>query len=120
MKYLITESKLDNVVSMYLDNQDFVIYDNKKRFNNYIYFLNSESDGISQICLYHKNAFGDVRNQVFVKYDLIEELSNFFSIDKFDCLDIIGAWVSNTLSIKIANVSIAEIHDSHRLIVKTE
>ena len=120
MKFLITESKLDNVVSMYLDNQDFVIYDNKKRFNNYIYFLNSESDGISQICVYHKNAFGEVRNQVFVNNDLIEELSNFFSIDKFDCLDIIGAWVSNTLSIKIGNVSIAEIHDSHRLIVKTE
>jgi hypothetical protein len=120
MKYLITESKLDNVVSMYLDNQDFVIYDNKKRFNNYIYFLNSESDGISQICVYHKNAFGEVRNWVYVNNDLIEELSNFFSIDKFDCLDIIGAWVSNTLSIKIGNVSIAEIHDSHRLIVKTE
>ena len=120
MKYLITESKLDNVVSMYLDNQDFVIYDNKKRFNNYIYFLNSESDGISQICVYHKDAFGDVRNQVFVKYDLIEELSNFFSIDKFDCLDIIGAWVSNTLSIKISMSSITNIHDSHRLIVKTE
>lgn len=120
MKYLITESKLDNVVSMYLDSQDFVIYDNKKRFNNYIYFLNSESDGISQICVYHKNAFGDIRNQVFVKYDLIEELSNFFSIDKFDCLDIIGAWVSNTLSIKIGTISIDNIHDSHRLIVKTE
>ena len=120
MKYLITESKLDTTVSMYLDSQDFVIYDNKKRFNNYIYFLNSESDGISQICVYHKNAFGDVRNQVFVNYDLIEELSNFFSIDKFDCLDIIGAWVSNTLSIKFGTVSIANIHDSHRLIVKTE
>ena len=120
MKFLITESQFDKVIFKYLDNQDFVIYDNKKRFNNYIYFLNSESDGISQICLYHKNAFGDVRNQVFVKYDLIEELSNFFSIDKFDCLDIIGAWVSNTLSIKIGRVSIAEIHDSHRLIVKTE
>ena len=120
MKYLITESKLDNVVSMYLDSQDFVIYNNKKKFNNYIYFLNSESDGVSQICVYHKNAFGEVRNWVYVNFDLIEELSNFFSIDKFDCLDIIGAWVSNTLSIKIGRVSIAEIHDSHRLIVKTE
>ena len=120
MKYLITESKLDNVVSMYLDNQDFVIYDNKKRFNNYIYFLNSESDGISQICVYHKNAFGEVRNWVYVNFDLIEELSNFFSIDKLGCLDIIGAWVSNTLSIKIGTISIADIHDSHRLIVKTE
>ena len=120
MKYLITESKLDNVVSMYLDNQDFVIYDNKKRFNNYIYFLNSESDGISQICVYHKNAIGEVKNWVYVNFDLIEELSNFFSIDKLGCLNIIGAWISNTLSIKIGTILIADIHDSHRLIVKTE
>jgi hypothetical protein len=99
MKYLITESKLEKVIFKYLDIQDFVIYDNKKRFSNYIYFLNSESDRESQISVYTNNAFGEVRNWVFVNSDLIEELSTFFSIDRLDCLDIIKEWVNNTLGI---------------------
>jgi len=104
MKYLITESQLDRIVFKYLDKQDFVIHNNKKKFNNYIYFLNSESDEMSQISVYVKNAFGEVRNWVFVNYDLIEELSKVFSIDKLDCLDILRDWVSNTLNIKVGMI----------------
>ena len=104
MKYLITESQLNRAVSMYLDNQDFVIYDNKKKFNNYIYFLNSESDRKSQISLYTNNAFGEVRNWLFINSDLTEELSTFFSIDRLDCLDMIKVWVNNTLDISDSTI----------------
>ena len=104
MKYLITESKLDKVIFKYLDIQDFVIYDNKKKFNNYIYFLNSESDSKSQISVYVNNAFGEVRNWVFINPDLTKELSDFFSIDKSDCLDIIKVWVNNTLGISESTI----------------
>ena len=104
MKYLITESKLEKVIFKYLDIQDFVIYDNKKRFSNYIYFLNSESDKESQISVYTNNAFGEVRNWVFVNSDLIEELSTFFSIDRLDCLDIIKVWINNTLGISDSTI----------------
>jgi len=120
MKYLITESKLEKVIFKYLDIQDFVIYDNKKRFNNYIYFLNSESDRKSQISVYVKNAFGEVRNWIFVNPDLIEELSNFFSIDKSDCLDIIGVWVNNTLGISDSTIKDSEGLYPYRLIVNEE
>ena len=82
MKYLITESKLNQVIFKYLDIQDFVIYDNKKRFNNYIYFLNSESDRQSQISVYVNNAFGEVRNWVFVNRRLTEDLSTLLPIGK--------------------------------------
>ena len=118
MKYLITESKLDRVILRYLDNQDFVIYDDEKKFNNYIYFLNSESDTKSQISVYVKNAFGEVRNWVFVNPDLTEELSNFFSIDKRDCLGIIKVWVDNTLGISDSAIKDFEGLYSDRLIVK--
>jgi len=104
MKYLITESKLEKVIFKYLDIQDFVMYDNKKRFNNYIYFLNSESDRQSQISVYVNNAFGEVRNWVFVNRRLTEELTNFFPIDKSDCLDIIKAWVNDTLGISDSTI----------------
>ena len=104
MKFLITESQLDKVVSKYLDNQDFVIYDEKKKFDNYIYFLNNITDSEAQISVYHKNSVGEVRNWVYVNYDLIEELSNFFSIDELDCLDIIRVWISDTLGIKVGKI----------------
>jgi hypothetical protein len=104
MKYLITESQLNRAVSMYLDNQDFVIYDNKKKFNNYIYFLNNESDRKSQISVYLNNAFGEVKNWVFVNRRLTEELTNFFPIDKSDCLDIIKVWINNTLGISDSTI----------------
>ena len=121
MKYLITESQLDKVVSKYLDNQDFVIYDEKKKFDNYIYFLNNITDSEAQISVYNKNAFGEVRNWVYVNYDLIEELSKFFSIDELYCLDIIKVWVSDTLGIKVDKI-LNPINTGayHRLIVKTK
>jgi hypothetical protein len=119
MKYIITESKLEKVIFRYLDNQDFVIYDDKKKFNSYTHFLNSDSDNISQISVYVRNAFGEVRNWVTVNYDLIDELSKFFSIDKPDCLYIIRDWVSNTLSIKIDVIYGSHSEHSHRLIVNT-
>jgi hypothetical protein len=120
MKYLITESKLDSVILQYLDNQDFVIYNNRKKRNNYIYFLNSDSDRMSQISVYVNNAFGVVKNWVFVNYDLIEELSDFFSIDKLDCLDIIRLWVIDTLGIKVNKIMDSSGEHYHRLIVVTE
>jgi len=104
MKYLITESKLEKVIFKYLDIQDFVIYDNKKRFSNYIYFLNSESDRESQISVYTNNAFGEVRNWIFVNSDLTDKLSNFFPIGKSDCLDVIKVWVNNTLGISDSTI----------------
>jgi hypothetical protein len=120
MKYLITESKLDSVILQYLDNQKFVIYNNKKKRSNYIYFLNSESDRMSQISVYVNNAFGEVKNWVFVNYDLIEELCNFFSIDKLDSLEIIRLWVIDTLGIKVSIIKDSSGEHYHRLIVVTE
>ena len=118
MKYIIKESQIDRIVFKYLDNQDFIVYDDKKKFDSYIHFLNSESDEFSQISVYVKNAFGEVRNWVFVNPDLTEELSNFFSIDKRDCLGIIKVWVDNTLGISDSAIKDFEGLYSDRLIVK--
>ena len=101
MKHLITESQLDRVIFKYLDKQDFVLHDNKRKFNNYIYFLNNITDDTAQISVYVTNAFGEVRNWVYVNGELIEMLSNFFSIDKDECLETIKRWVSNFLNIEV-------------------
>ena len=104
MKYLITESQFDKVIFRYLDNQDFVLHNNKKKFNNYIYFLNNITDDTAQISIYVTNAFGEIRNWVYVNYELIDELSNFFSIDEDECLETIKRWVTNSLNIEVGKI----------------
>jgi len=113
MKYLITESKMDNVVFMYLDNQDFVVRNDKKKYNYYIYFLNDITDDVAQISIFVTNAFGDVRNWVYVNNDLVEELTKFFSIDEPICMEIIERWVSNIFNMKVGKIENPDDTGSH-------
>jgi hypothetical protein len=93
MKYLITESQLDNIIFKYLDNQDFIQID----FDEKIYFVNSVNDVYAQI-KYDKND-----NWCYVYYKLIEEISTFFSMSNYDSELVIGRWVENTLQMKVKN-----------------
>ena len=113
MKYLITESQLDKVIFKYLDIQDFVLYDEKKKFNNYIYFLNHINDDTAQISIYATNAFGEVRDWVYVNGELIQVLSNFFSIDEDECLEIIKRWVTKSLNMEVGKIENADNTGTH-------
>jgi len=93
MKYLITESQFDNVIFKYLDNQDFIRIEK----NNNIYFVNSENDKFAQI------KFLEVDGQCYIYYNLINEISMFFSLDILDSKEVIGRWVENTLQMKVTN-----------------
>jgi hypothetical protein len=116
MKYLITESQLDKVIFKYLDKQDFVLYDDKKRFNNYIYFLNNITDNTAQISVYVTNSLGKDRDWLYVNGELIEVLSNFFSIDEDECLETIKRWVSNVLNKEVGYIqNTVNIGAHHRL-----
>ena len=93
MKYLITESQFDKVIFKYLDNQDFIKIEKKYG----IYFVNSETDKDAQI-RYGKN---DV--WCIIHYNLINEISTFFSLKESDSERVIGKWVENTLQMKVTN-----------------
>jgi hypothetical protein len=95
MKYLITESQLDNIIFKYLDNQDFIQIER----NDAIYFLNSELDGFAEI----RYEMEDGR--CFIHYKLIYEISSFFSIQNSDSKQVIGKWVENTLQMKVTDTS---------------
>ena len=97
MKLVITENKFKSVIFKYLDKKDFIIKNNNKKFNNYIYFLNSENDDYSVISVYKKNAFGEERNWVFVNNNLIEEISSFFSMSYDNSAELITSWVGHKL-----------------------
>jgi hypothetical protein len=95
MKYLITESQINNLIFIYLDNQDFIQIER----NDAIYFVNSERDGFAQI----KYDMEDGR--CFIYYNLIEEISSFFSIDESDSKQLIIRWVENTLKMNVTDTS---------------
>ena len=91
MKYIIKESQINNVVFWYLDNQDFIQIEK----NNRIYFVNSEGDEFAQI-RYNKSD-----GWCGVDYNLIKEISSFFSLQSSDSKEVIGMWVENTLQMKV-------------------
>ena len=92
MKYLITESQIDNVIFKYLDNQDFIQIET----DDNIYFTNSEGDEHAQVRY-------DKRNGVcYIYWKLIKEISHFFSIEYSDSELVIGRWAENSLQMKVS------------------
>ena len=97
MKFLITESKFDNIVFKYLDNQDFVVIKMKNR----LYYVNSEDDEYAQVRYHPKDRWCTIH------YDLVDEVSKFFSLDYEDSINLINKWIENKLGIKSINVEVA-------------
>ena len=93
MKYLITESQFDKVIFRYLDNQDFVQIERGRN----IYFVNSENDKYAQIRYDKEDGY------CFINFDLIKEISSFFSLQRSDSQEVIGRWVENTTKKKVTN-----------------
>ena len=95
MKYIITESKLNQVIFKYLDNQDFIQIEK----NGNIYFINSEDDEYGQIRYDKEDGWCGIY------YKLIEDISSFFSLQEYDSKQVIGRWVENTLQLRVTNTS---------------
>ena len=101
MKFIITESKLEQVIFKYLDNQDFVKIDEGEN----IYFVNSEGDKFAMIRFNKDNGW------CYINYNLIEEISSFFSMKMSDSEQVIGRWVESTLQMKVSNTLIGRIEN---------
>ena len=95
MKYLITESQLDNIIFRYLDMQNFY----KIRYAGVYVFWESkktwESGGNILI-----SANRD-RSECFVNSDLLVEVATMFSLELSNCLDIIGEWIKTQIDFDI-------------------
>jgi hypothetical protein len=92
MKYLITESQLDNIIFKYLYNKDFIQID----FDEKIYFVNSVNNVYAQIKY-------DKAGLCFINSELVDEISSFFSMEESDSKQVIGRWVENRLQMKVTN-----------------
>lgn len=104
MKYLITESQFDKMIFKYLDNQDFIQI-NKK---NKIYFVNLKDDKSAQI------RYDEVDGLCWIHHNLINEISQFFSLGYVNSKEVIGRWVENTLQMKVTDT--IETHSQARIL----
>ena len=105
MKYKITDSQLESVVFLYLDNQDFIQIEKKGG----IYFVNSEGDEFAQI-RYNKSG-----GWCYIHYKLIDEISSFFSLEKTDSNEVIGKWVENIIQMRVTNTTFKGMSMAGRL-----
>ena len=97
MKYKITDSKLESVIFLYLDNQDFIPIEKGDK----IYFVNSEGDKYAQI-RYNKSS-----GWCGIHYNLINEISSFFSLEESDSKEVTSRWVENTLQMRVTNIGLS-------------
>jgi hypothetical protein len=95
MKYLITESQIDKVIFKYLDSQDFIVVGSSVS----LFFINSEGDERAQI------RYNEYDGWCYINYELINEISNFFSIEDSESKQVIGKWVEYVLEMKVTNIA---------------
>jgi hypothetical protein len=105
MKYKITDSQLESVIFLYLDNQDFI----KIEKSNRIYFVNSENDEYAQI-RYNKSS-----GWCYASWELVGEISSFFSLEEFDSEKVIGKWVENTLQVRVTHTDLVASYYDYSL-----
>ena len=77
-----------------MDNQDFIVVGN----SGSLFFINSEGDEEAQI------RYNKYDGWCYINYNLIKEISSFFSIDNSDSKKVIGKWVEYVLEMEVTNI----------------
>ena len=93
------DKDFERVLFSYLDSQDFIVTGN----DTSLFFVNSENDEYAQI------RYDEDDGWCYINFNLIKEISSFFSLQRSDSERIIGRWVENTLQMKVTNTQ----HHSH-------
>lgn len=89
MKFIIKESKLEKIIFKYLDSKDFS--KSKGPSTESIYFVDKNDDDYAELRL-------DFDGWLWISVDLIDTISNMFSIEMDDSKEIIRDWVQSKLT----------------------
>jgi len=95
MKYIISESRLDNVIFRYLDSKLDGIELKKDIKNSIIFVFPGEESGLMR-WLGKKS-----RGQLLTYYEIVDEVETMFSMDESDALDLIGRYVESKYNLKV-------------------
>lgn len=95
MKYLITESRLENLIYKYLESKGLYLLSTVNT-HHFFYSRKSIDDGEYPIISYD-----DKRKDCFVSSTFVEDVCSLFSIDPEYSLKVISDWVGNKLDVEI-------------------
>ena len=95
MKYIITESKLENIIFKYLDMKDLFVV-GRTRNIHFFPSRKSRDDGEYPIISYDK-----IDKHSFISSTFAEDVCSLFSIDPEYSLKVISEWVGNKLDVEI-------------------
>ena len=94
MKYIIKESKLNNIIFKYLDMKYGALEQKKGRYSDIVFTFPGEEYGLLG---WEKS--GDL----YVCYELRYEISNLFGLENVNSLRVIGKWVEDKYNLKVTN-----------------
>jgi len=97
MKYIISENRLNNIIFKFLDSKYGDLEQKKGKYSDIILYFSGEEYGV----LGWKKS-GDL----YVYYELRDEISNYFGLESDDSLMVIGKWVEDRHNLKVINTLI--------------
>ena len=95
MKYIISESRLDNVIFKYLDSKLDGIELKKGKYSDIVFAFHDQEYGL--MGWIGKKS----RGQLFTYYEIVDEVETMFSMGASDALDVIGRYVESKYNLKV-------------------
>ena len=96
MKYIITESRLDNVIFKYLDWRLNGLEKRKGINTDIIFAFPNEEYGLLS---WKKSGI------LYVFYELMDGIKNMFGLENSDALNVIGRYVEDRYNLKVGYTS---------------
>ena len=92
MKYIITENRLNDIIFKYLDVKYGALEQKRGRYCDIVFSFPGEEYGV----------LGWEKSGVlYIFYELRDEISNYFGLEKVDSLSVIGKWVEDRYNLEV-------------------
>jgi hypothetical protein len=101
MKYIITESRLDNIIFKYLDMKLNGLEKRKGRYTDFIFVLPDEEYGILG---------WDKTGDLYVGLILIDDIQDMFGIERYDFFRIIERYVVDRYNLDVKNTKLQKYY----------
>ena len=103
MKYIITESKLNDIIFKYLDMKYGALEQKMGEYTDIVFTFPGEEYGL----------LGWLKSgNLYVYNEINDEISNYFGLRKVDSLKVIGKWVEDRHNLKVINTMAFTIPNS--------
>ena len=94
MKYIITENRLNNIIFKFLDSKYGDLEQKKGEYSDIVFAFPDDEYG---------KLGWEKSGDLYVYYELSNEISNYFGMDEIDSIRVIGNWFEDRYNLKVIN-----------------